>query len=410
MRDVRAEKPTHPADPRREPREGTARPQGPDRASERASENAAWNRKLAREAQDASAQPAKDQPPAENTAKTDAMAGETSADAALIIEAALAEDTDPSADAKATADKNDSALVTALGLGTGTECLAAPVPVTALADPTAQTEPTAPAGTGIVTDAKQSAVAVTGGGLGGEAALPAEDTHLPHMPKGAPDGTVPGADLTVKGEKAQAGDAGEPRTRAFGDQAPSFGEFLSAKPQAHFAAAGLQAHLQPAATELSAPAAPPANPALPAAPQTPPVPVQAVPITIGLKALEGAREFEIRLDPAELGRVDVKLSISEDGRVQASLVVDRVETLALLQRDARTLERAFDQAGLTADANAIQFSLRQDGGGDQSRRERFDDGGAAGAASPLSDLPPAQERPAQLYRGFVRETAVDIRV
>ena len=30
-----------------------------------------------------------------------------------------------------------------------------------------------------------------------------------------------------------------------------------------------------------------------------------MPIEIGLKALSGARQFDIRLDPAELGRVDV---------------------------------------------------------------------------------------------------------
>ncbi|MGE1135127.1 flagellar hook-length control protein FliK, partial [Bacillus velezensis] len=83
-----------------------------------------------------------------------------------------------------------------------------------------------------------------------------------------------------------------------------------------------------------------------AVPASPPTPIQLAPLTIGMMALDGAREFQIRLDPAELGRVDVKLTIAEDGRVAASLVVDRVETLAMLQRDARTLERAFDQAGL----------------------------------------------------------------
>lgn len=366
----------------------------------------------AREAQDTCAQPTQDEPLAEHSAMADAMTGETAADAALIIEATLAEGKDPSADAKATADKNDSALATALGLNTGAECLAVPAQTNALAVPAAAAEPAESAGVGTVTVAKKTAVTVTlpGGELSSAAAVPPQETHVPHMPKGAPDGAVSGADHAIKSETARAGDAGEPRPRTVGDHAPSFGELLGTKPQAHFAAAGLHAHLQPAATDVTAAATTPANPALPAAPLTPPVPVQAVPITIGLKALEGAREFEIRLDPAELGRVDVKLSISEDGRVQASLVVDRVETLALLQRDARTLERAFDQAGLTADANAIQFSLRQDGGGDQSRRERFDDGSTAGTGSPLSDLPPAQERPAQLYRGFVRETAVDIRV
>ncbi|MBN9064001.1 MAG: flagellar hook-length control protein FliK [Rhizobiales bacterium] len=100
-------------------------------------------------------------------------------------------------------------------------------------------------------------------------------------------------------------------------------------------------------------------------------------IAIGLQALEGAREFQIRLDPDHLGRVDVKLTIAEDGRVAASLTADRVDTLALLQRDARTLERAFDQAGdkqllrlmCACLQRAVNFARRQgpDVAGNQAR-------------------------------------------
>ena len=87
----------------------------------------------------------------------------------------------------------------------------------------------------------------------------------------------------------------------------------------------------------------------------------AVPIEIGLKALSGVNSFQIRLDPAELGRVDVKLDISDTGEVKARLVVDLVETLNLLQRDARTLERAFEQAGLKPSDAGVDISLRDQG-------------------------------------------------
>lgn len=89
-----------------------------------------------------------------------------------------------------------------------------------------------------------------------------------------------------------------------------------------------------------------------------PTPLHVVPIEIGLRALSGARQFDIRLDPDELGRVDVSLSISDDGEINARLVVDRVETLHLLQRDARTLERAFEQAGLKPSDGGVDISLR----------------------------------------------------
>lgn len=110
----------------------------------------------------------------------------------------------------------------------------------------------------------------------------------------------------------------------------------------------------PAADGASAPA-PGASQAATGGPATP---LHVVPIEIGLRALAGGRKFDIRLDPAELGRVDVNLEISDAGEVTAKLVVDRVETLQLLQRDARTLERAFEQAGLKPSDSGVDITLR----------------------------------------------------
>jgi flagellar hook-length control protein FliK len=92
-----------------------------------------------------------------------------------------------------------------------------------------------------------------------------------------------------------------------------------------------------------------------------PVPMQAVAVEIGMRAMRGSKEFSIRLDPEDLGRIDIKLEISEAGEVQAKLMVERVETLHLLQRDAKTLERAFDQAGLKSNPDGLQFSLKDPG-------------------------------------------------
>ncbi len=88
------------------------------------------------------------------------------------------------------------------------------------------------------------------------------------------------------------------------------------------------------------------------------VPLGAVPIEIGMRAMAGIRRFEIRLDPADLGRIDVRLDMGDDGIVKAHLTVDKVETLALLQRDARTLERAFEQAGLKPSDGGVDLTLR----------------------------------------------------
>lgn len=103
----------------------------------------------------------------------------------------------------------------------------------------------------------------------------------------------------------------------------------------------------------------------PAQPTPAPVPLGAVPMTIGLRALGAANRFEIRLDPAELGRIDVALDIDRDrATVGARLVVERPETLALLQRDASSLQQALAQAGLDA-SEGIALSLRGDGEGRQ---------------------------------------------
>lgn len=105
----------------------------------------------------------------------------------------------------------------------------------------------------------------------------------------------------------------------------------------------------------------------------PATPLHVLPIEIGLRALAGARQFDIRLDPGELGRVDVNLSISDRGEVSARLVVDRVETLHLLQRDARTLERAFEQAGLKPSDGGVDISLRDSSDQSAFRQQRQQD-------------------------------------
>jgi flagellar hook-length control protein FliK len=105
----------------------------------------------------------------------------------------------------------------------------------------------------------------------------------------------------------------------------------------------------------------------------PATPIHVVPLEIGLQALAGSKRFDIRLDPAELGRVDVNLEISDKGEVTARLVVDRVETLHLLQRDARTLERAFEQAGLKPSDAGVEISLRDSSDQSGFRQNRQDE-------------------------------------
>ncbi len=98
--------------------------------------------------------------------------------------------------------------------------------------------------------------------------------------------------------------------------------------------------------------------------------IGALAVTIAAKSSEGAKHFDIRLDPPELGRIDVRLSLDDSGKASAHLSADSQGTLDLLQRDSRHLERALKEAGLDLSNNGLNFSLkgqeRQDGNGARS--------------------------------------------
>ncbi|KZL18006.1 Flagellar hook-length control protein FliK [Pseudovibrio axinellae] len=108
---------------------------------------------------------------------------------------------------------------------------------------------------------------------------------------------------------------------------------------------------------------------------------------IARQASGGVNRFEIRLDPRELGGVDVSLEFSKDGRLRAHLVVERPETLELLQKDQRGLEKALQEAGVESEKSSLQFSLRQEGGGSQNQfaDQNSDQQQAMGRADMASD-------------------------
>jgi flagellar hook-length control protein FliK len=138
-----------------------------------------------------------------------------------------------------------------------------------------------------------------------------------------------------------------------------------------------------------------------------PTPLQMLPIEIGMQAMRGVKTFQIRLDPAELGRVDVKLEFKEDGEVKASLVVDRVETLAMLKRDAPTLQQAFEQAGLRQSPDGLSFQLR----GEQQGRDGQRENGAEGKPDRAGDSEEAGvQRPAEfvMRRVMIPNSSLDL--
>ncbi len=74
----------------------------------------------------------------------------------------------------------------------------------------------------------------------------------------------------------------------------------------------------------------------------------------------GIDRFSVHLQPAELGSVDIQLNFEGSGRVSALITVERAETLELLQRDSRLLERSLGDNGLKLSNDGLNFTLKQD--------------------------------------------------
>jgi flagellar hook-length control protein FliK len=137
-----------------------------------------------------------------------------------------------------------------------------------------------------------------------------------------------------------------------------------------------------------------------------PVAIETLAVDIATRAQAGNTRFEIRLDPPELGRIDVRLDIDRGGNVTSRLVVERAETLDALRRDAHQLERALQDAGLKTSDNALQFSLR-----DQAFADRNGNDGSDNPRGVIddSDLITTEAIPVT-YGLTLRDGSIDIRV
>ncbi len=104
---------------------------------------------------------------------------------------------------------------------------------------------------------------------------------------------------------------------------------------------------------------------------------------------EGRKAVQIHLNPSELGSIDVSMQWQGD-RLTAHFVVDRPETLDLLQRDIKILEQSLGDSGFSSDNGGLSFSLRQQMENQGERRP----GNGTSSADPQQNAdpePPADE-------------------
>ena len=84
-------------------------------------------------------------------------------------------------------------------------------------------------------------------------------------------------------------------------------------------------------------------------------------------AKEGKHKISLQLEPASLGKIDVRMDFHHDGKTSIVVAVDKPETLELLQRDARQLQQSLSDAGIKTDMGSLSFNLRGEGGFQQGQ-------------------------------------------
>jgi hypothetical protein len=71
----------------------------------------------------------------------------------------------------------------------------------------------------------------------------------------------------------------------------------------------------------------------------------------------GTQRVTMRLDPPELGRVQVRIDRPTDAPARVEITVEKAETLTLLLRDQTQLQRALDQAGVPVEGRSVTFHI-----------------------------------------------------
>ena len=129
------------------------------------------------------------------------------------------------------------------------------------------------------------------------------------------------------------------------------------------------------------------------------------------KALQAGNDrITIQLRPADLGRVEVKMELTHDGRVMAVVTADNKDTLDLLRRDSAELQKSLQDAGMDLDSGDLTFNLRGQEGetaeGDESNSGMPADDDVAGDGT---DETAVDEAVAANNTGLLANGRIDVR-
>ncbi|HEY6434424.1 MAG TPA: flagellar hook-length control protein FliK [Acetobacteraceae bacterium] len=128
---------------------------------------------------------------------------------------------------------------------------------------------------------------------------------------------------------------------------------------------------------------------------------QVAPVLLSLaRSSGGTQHLTIRLDPPELGAVQIRVQQSGDAPARIEISVQRPETLDLMLRDQPSLQHTLDQAGVPVEGRHLVFQLdpqTQPGAGDNTGGHDRGTPNASTTAEPEDDqddpVPAAQVPP-----------------
>jgi flagellar hook-length control protein FliK len=123
-------------------------------------------------------------------------------------------------------------------------------------------------------------------------------------------------------------------------------------------ASGLNLHPFPASTEAAPTASASQTGTAPALHSAPSPATQIEPVLVSLAhSPDGAQSLTMRLQPPELGQVQVRIDRPTDASAHVDITVERPETLTLLLRDQPQLQHALDLAGVPPEGRSVTFHI-----------------------------------------------------
>lgn len=95
-------------------------------------------------------------------------------------------------------------------------------------------------------------------------------------------------------------------------------------------------------------------------------------VEIARRLSSGGDELVVRLVPAELGRIEVRMTFDERGGLRAVIAADSPAALEMLRRDSADLSRSLSDAGVRSDAQSLSFQTDGNGsGGNRQQRSAW---------------------------------------